>query len=78
MKKLDEEGYTSRFRGGWWRPTKGSMIVAKGKSCCNLYHRLCGLEECAVVDDTTELWHRLLDHIDCKRLKTVIKREVLP
>lgn len=35
--KLDEDGYTSSFGKKCWKLTRGLLVAAKGKKCCNLY-----------------------------------------
>ena len=80
-RKLDGEGYTNQFKGGWWKLTKGFLVIARGKRCCTLYHmqyKLCEGETCVVGQDTIDLWPKRLGHIGRKGLQTLIKKEMLP
>jgi transposase InsO family protein len=79
---LDKEGYESYFGKGIWKLTKGSLVVAKGKSCCSLYktHMKVHRDELFTVEDSSSpnLWHRRLGHMSEKGLQILAKKSLIP
>ncbi|CAH9100553.1 unnamed protein product [Cuscuta europaea] len=79
---LDDDGYNNNFGKGIWKLTRGSLIVARGKRCSNLYmtHPKIFKDRVNVVVNTymTDLWHKRLGHISEKGMSLLLKRNVLP
>nr|KYP66486.1 Retrovirus-related Pol polyprotein from transposon TNT 1-94 [Cajanus cajan] len=79
---LDKEGYEHSMKGGRWKLTKGSLVVAKGKLCCTLYKtyvKVCKGQLNAVENDASpNLWHRRLAHISEKGLQLLAKQSLIP
>ena len=79
---LDKEGLEHSMKGGRWKLTKGSLVVARGKLCCTLYKtyvKVCKGQLNAVEDDASpNLWHRRLAHISEKGLQLLAKQSLIP
>ena len=78
--KLCDEGYDSLFSKDSWKLSKGSMIVARGTKCSNLY-----LTHAKIIKDVhvvesaekVELWHKRLCHMGEKDMVKLCKSNVL-
>ena len=59
---LDEEGYTSVFRGGKWKLTQSSLVIAQGKKVSTPYVIEAKVNNACVnalgEDSSIELWHK--------------------
>ena len=78
--KLCDEGYENLFSRDSWKLTKGSMIIARGTKCSNLY-----LTHAKIIKDVhviesakkVELWHKRLCHMSEKEMVKLCKSNVL-
>ena len=79
--KLDDEGYSSKFGGGQYKLTKGSMIIARGKKVSHLYYIHTKLSSVFVNalenEDQGVLWHKRLGHMSEKGMTLLFKKNVL-
>ena len=78
---LDKQGYENHFDKGKWKLTKGSLVVAKGESCCTLYKtqgKVCNNELHATKGTSLELWHKRLGHMREKRLQVLARKSLIP
>ena len=79
---IDKEGYGNYFRDGKWRPSKGSLVFARGKICCTLYKtqvKSCkDVISAAQEDSSPNLWHRQLAHMSEKGLQILAKKSLIP
>ncbi|PKI65433.1 hypothetical protein CRG98_014172 [Punica granatum] len=79
--KLDDEGYSNEFSNGRWKPSKGSLIVARGQKTDTLYrlHTRHNSGQVNVAEDyPIELWHRRLGHISEKGIQILARKQSLP
>ena len=78
---LDDDGYHSNFGDGFWKHTKGSLIVARGKRNSKLYmaHPKISRDSVHSLEDTdmTELWHKRLGHMSEKGMSLLLKKNAL-
>ena len=79
--KLDDEGFCNTFSEGQWKLTRGSLIVARGKKCSNLYLMQAstskGIVNVTENDSSTKLWHKRLSHMSEKGLNCLAKKNQL-
>ena len=65
-----------------WRPSKRSLVFARGKICYTLYKtqvKLCkDVVSAAQEDSSPNLWHRRLAHMSEKRLQILAKKSLIP
>ena len=74
---LDKQGYENHFGKGKWKLTKGSLVVAKGKTCYTLYktqRKVCNDELHAIEGTHLELWHKRLGHMSEKGLQVLARK----
>ena len=78
---FDKEGYDSHFGNGTWKLTKGSIIVARGHICGNLYktHVKIGEDSLNIAEGeaSQNLWHQRLGHMSEKGLTTLTKKKLI-
>ncbi|KAJ9546901.1 hypothetical protein OSB04_019444 [Centaurea solstitialis] len=78
---LDLQGYKNNFKGGKWKLSKGSLIIARGYICGTLYKthvNLCRPNLNAVEEETSpNLRHRKLGHMSEKGLRTLAQKEAI-
>ena len=79
--KLDDDGYCNVFSNGEWKLSRGSMVVARGNKCSNLYvmHGSISVDSVNLVesDSSSELWHRRLSHMSEKGIDCLAKKNLL-
>ena len=80
--RLDDEGFESKFGGGWLKLIKGSLVAASARKSDTLYKlaaQACSDEvNAAEKDPSMELWHRRLGHMSEKGLQALSRRNALP
>ena len=78
---FDKEGYDSHFGNGTWKLMKGSIIVARGHICGNLYktHVKIGEDSLNIAEGeaSQNLWHQRLGHMSEKGLATLTKKKLI-
>ena len=82
IEKFDDEGYNNYLGGGQWKLCKGSLILARGKKISTLYMTDARLVKGDAVvvenENSTELWHKRLGHMNEKGLQILAKEQLLP
>jgi hypothetical protein len=82
IRKLDDDGYHNYLGGGQWKLSKGSLILARGKKINTLYKTYARLVKGDAIvvenENSTELWHKRIGHMNEKGLQILAKEQLLP